>query len=50
MAQPDCNENTPPALICVPEIHRAPAEFDELPNELPDASVEWTNNTESNRD
>lgn len=35
-----------PLRIRVPEVHRAPNEFDELPDELPDASVGWTENPE----
>jgi excisionase family DNA binding protein len=35
-----------PVPLRVPEVHRAPAEFDELPDELPDASLGWTEKPE----
>jgi len=38
-----------PAPLRVPEVHRAPGEFDELPDELSDPSVGWTENLERNR-
>jgi hypothetical protein len=36
----------PPARLRLPEIHRAPGEFDDLPDELPDPSVGWIENPE----
>jgi excisionase family DNA binding protein len=38
-----------PVPIRVPEIHRAPGEFDGLPDELPDPSVGWVGNPERSR-
>ena len=39
------NYKRPPCLR-VSEVHRAPNECDDLPDELPDASVGWTENPE----
>lgn len=38
-----------PEPLRVPEVHQAPGEFDELPDELPDPSVGWTGNPERRR-
>jgi len=38
-----------PVPLRLPEVHRAPGEFDELPDELPDPSVGWTKNPERSR-
>ena len=38
-----------PARLRLPEIHRAPGAFDELPDELPDPSVGWVENPERRR-
>ena len=36
----------PTVRLRVPEAHRAPDEFDDLPDELPDGSVGWAENPE----
>jgi hypothetical protein len=38
-----------PRAVRVPEIHRAPGEFDQLPDELPDPSLDWIENPERRR-
>jgi hypothetical protein len=43
-APADSNNCKPPVPFRVPEVHRAPGEFDELPDELSDPSVGWTEN------
>lgn len=37
---------TPLRPLRVPQVQRAPDEFGDLPDELPDASVGWTENPE----
>ena len=36
----------PPVFIRIPQIHRAPDEFDRLPDALPDPSLGWVENPE----
>jgi hypothetical protein len=35
-----------PVPFRVPEVHRAPRDFEKLPDELPDPSVGWVENPE----